>query len=199
VYPTKLYTVEVSTWREEDRCSFFALPSKVDQMLDWHFMEEALREARKALKLKEVPVGVAIVRWGKVIARACNQVETLRDATAHAEILAIRQAENIVGDWRLTDCTLYVTKEPCPMCAGAMVQVRLNQVVFGCSDPSSGGAGGRVNLLQMPGRNHHCKVVAGVRNSECRRLLKRFFACRRLCAKAPDRTQKMLLVNGRKF
>jgi len=146
-------------------------------------MGEALRQARKALDLEEVPVGVAIVRREVVIARAHNQVEVLGDATAHAEILAIRQAERVIGDWRLTDCVLYVTKEPCPMCAGAMVQARLSQVVFGCPDPSSGGAGGRVNLLQMPGRNHHCKIVAGVRNAECKKLLKKFFSNRRrLCA-----------------
>ena len=150
-------------------------------MLDWHFMGEALLQARKAWSSKEVPVGVVVVHLKRIIARAYNQVEMLKDATAHAEILAIRQAENILGDWRLADCILYVTKEPCSMCAGAIVQARLSQVVFGCADTRTGGAGGRLNLLQMPGWNHHCKIVSGVRAAECGRLLKKFFFKRRGC------------------
>lgn len=175
------------------------LSNVVDQMSDRYFMGKALHQARKALKSGEVPIGVAIVRRERVIACAHNQVEVLRDATAHAEILAIRQAESIVGDWRLTDCVLYVTKEPCPMCAGAMVQVRLSQVVFGCSDPSSGGAGGRVNLLQMPGRNHHCKVAAGVRQAECRRLLKKFFTSRRLICNSSRNYKRCSLAGSGNF
>src|SRR5260370_32658414 len=108
---------------------------------DDYFMGEALRQAQKAFKVEEVPIGAVIVREGRIIARAYNQVETLKDATAHAEMLAITQAEAAVGDWRLNDCTLYVTKEPCPMCAGAIVHVRLTRVVFGLSDPKGGGAG----------------------------------------------------------
>src|SRR5688572_33275788 len=113
-------------------------------------MGEALRLAAKAFEAEEVPVGAVVVRAGRIIARAYNQVELLKDATAHAEMLALTQAEERVGDWRLSDCTLYVTKEPCPMCAGAIVHTRIARVVFGASDPKAGAAGGVVNLLQFP-------------------------------------------------
>jgi tRNA(adenine34) deaminase len=103
-------------------------------------------------------------------------VELLKDATAHAEMLALTQAEGAVGDWRLTDCTLYVTKEPCPMCAGAIVHVRLARVVFGASDPKAGAAGSALNLLQFPTLNHRCEITPGVREPECRALLRAFFA-----------------------
>ncbi|PWU11484.1 MAG: tRNA-specific adenosine deaminase [Verrucomicrobia bacterium] len=144
--------------------------------LDQHFMGEALYLAQKAWKAEEVPIGSVIVREGKIIARAHNQVETLKDATAHAEMLAITQAESAVGDWRLADCDLYVTKEPCLMCAGAIVLARMRRVIFGCPDPKSGGAGGRLNLLQMEGLNHQCSVISGIRSSECGAILKEFFA-----------------------
>src|SRR2546427_11093336 len=124
------------------------------------FMREALRLAAKAREAEEVPVGAVVVRAGKIIGRACNQVELLKDATAHAEMLALTQAEAAVGDWRLTDCDLYVTKEPCVMCAGALVHVRMRRVVFGCADPKSGGAGGLINLLQHPALNHHCEIIS---------------------------------------
>ena len=107
----------------------------IDLHSDDYFMGEALRQATKAFEKGEVPVGAVIVREGRIIARAFNQVEELKDATAHAEMLALTQAENAAGDWRLTDCTLYVTKEPCPMCAGAVVHTRLARVVFGAGDP----------------------------------------------------------------
>src|SRR6476469_10482488 len=105
----------------------------MDFTSDEFFMTEALRLARKAFASDEVPVGAVIVRNGEIIARAYNQVETLKDATAHAEMLAITQAESVIGDWRLNECELYVTKEPCAMCAGAMVHVRLRRVIFGCT------------------------------------------------------------------
>lgn len=148
----------------------------IDLQSDHHFMGEALRQALRAYEAEEVPVGAVIVREGRIIARAFNQVELLKDATAHAEMLAVTQAEEAVGDWRLTDCTLYVTKEPCPMCAGAIVHVRLARVVFGASDPKSGAAGSALNLLQWPTLNHACAITAGVRESECRTLLRTFFA-----------------------
>ena len=138
-------------------------------------MAEALRQAVRAYEAEEVPVGAVIVREGLVIARAHNQVEMLKDATAHAEMLALTAAEAAVGDWRLTDCTLYVTKEPCPMCAGAIVHCRLSRVVFGAPDPKGGAAGGALNLLQFPGLNHRCAITAGVREEECRTLLRQFF------------------------
>ena len=138
-------------------------------------MGEALRQAVKAYEAGEVPVGAVVVRAGRIIARAFNQVELLKDATAHAEMLAVTQAEQAVGDWRLTDCTLYVTKEPCPMCAGAIVHVRLARVVFGAADPKGGAAGGALNLLQWPTLNHQCDFTGGVRAEECRALLRTFF------------------------
>ena len=142
-------------------------------------MREALRQAEKAFKAEEVPVGAVVVREGRIIARAYNQIELLKDATAHAEMLAVTQAEAAVGDWRLSDCDLYVTKEPCPMCAGALVHVRMRRVIFGCEDERGGAAGGIVNLLQMPTLNHHCEITSGVLRDECGALLKSFFRGRR--------------------
>lgn len=142
-------------------------------------MREALRQAQKAFKAEEVPIGAVVVRAGRVIAKAYNQVEMLKDATAHAEMLAITQAEAAVGDWRLNDCDLYVTKEPCAMCAGALVHVRMRRVVFGCADERSGGAGGAINLLQMPTFNHRCDITTGVLQQECASLLQSFFRARR--------------------
>jgi tRNA(adenine34) deaminase len=151
---------------------------------DHFFMGEALRQARKAYQAEEVPVGAVVVREGRILARGYNQVELLKDATAHAEMLALTAAEGAVGDWRLTDCVLYVTKEPCPMCAGAIVHVRLSRVVFGVSDPRAGAAGGVLNLLQLPTLNHRCEIVGGVREAECRALLRSFFAEQRAKGKA---------------
>jgi tRNA(adenine34) deaminase len=157
----------------------------IDQPTDESFMNEALRLARKAFVQEEVPVGAVIVRAGRIIARAFNQVEMLKDATAHAEMLAITQAEAAVGDWRLNDCDLYVTKEPCPMCAGALVHVRMRRVIFGCADPRGGAAGGAMNLLQMPSLNHRCEIASGVLMQECATLLQSFFQARRR-ADVPD-------------
>ncbi|HEY5704263.1 MAG TPA: tRNA adenosine(34) deaminase TadA [Terrimicrobiaceae bacterium] len=147
---------------------------------DEFFLGEALRLARKAFAGDEVPVGAVIVRNGEIIARAWNQVESLKDATAHAEMLAITQAESAVEDWRLTDCDIFVTKEPCPMCAGAIVLARLRRVIFGCPDPKAGAAGGLLNILQMPQLNHRCEITGGVRSAECAQILKDFFLSRRV-------------------
>lgn len=151
----------------------------VDLSSDQFFMGEALRLARKAYTAEEVPIGAVIVREGQIIARAWNQVETLKDATAHAEMLAITQAEAEVEDWRLTDCDLYVTKEPCPMCAGAIVHARLRRVIFGCPDLKGGAAGGLLNILQMPQLNHRCEITSGVHGDDCAQILKDFFRARR--------------------
>ncbi len=151
----------------------------IDLPSDEHFMREALRQAVKAYEADEVPVGAVVVRAGRIIARASNQVELLKDATAHAEMLALTQAEASVGDWRLTDCDLYVTKEPCVMCAGALVHVRMRRVVFGCADLRSGGAGGIMNLLQHPVLNHHCDITSGVLQNECAAILQDFFQKKR--------------------
>jgi len=146
---------------------------------DENFMREALRQAQKANEAGEVPVGAVIVRAGKIIARAHNQVELLKDATAHAEMLALTQAEAAVGDWRLTECDLYVTKEPCAMCAGALVHTRIRRVIFGCTDPAAGAAGSVMNLLQMPVLNHRCDIASGVLQDECATILQDFFRKRR--------------------
>jgi len=151
----------------------------IDLQSDSYFMGEALRQAARAAAAGEVPVGAVVVRAGRVIARAFNQVELLKDATAHAEMLAVTQAEAVQGDWRLTDCTLYVTKEPCPMCAGAIVHARLARVVYGAHDPKAGAAGSALNLLQFPTLNHRCAITGGVREAECRALLQSFFAAQR--------------------
>ena len=150
----------------------------VEPLPDEYFMREALRQAEKAYATAEVPVGAVVVRQGKIIARAHNQVELLKDATAHAEMLALTEAEAAVGDWRLTDCDLYVTKEPCAMCAGAVVHTRIRRVIFGCPDPSAGAAGS-MNLLQMPTLNHRCAITSGVLQKECAAMLQDFFRKRR--------------------
>jgi tRNA(adenine34) deaminase len=153
--------------------------SFIDNQGDVVFMREALRLARKAYDADEVPVGAVVVRGGKIIARAYNQVELLKDATAHAEMLALTQAEAAVGDWRLVDCDLYVTKEPCVMCAGALVNVRMRRVIFGCADPKSGAAGSTMNLLHTQVLNHRCEITSGVLQSECTAILRSFFQKKR--------------------
>lgn len=148
----------------------------IDLHSDAYFMQQALREARKAYAATEVPVGAVVVFEGRIIARAWNQVETLKDATAHAEMLALTAAQQSIGNWRLENCTLYVTKEPCPMCAGAIVHCRPNRVVFGVSDPKSGAAGGWINLLESnPPLNHRCDITSGVLAAESLDLLQQFF------------------------
>ncbi len=151
----------------------------IDLRSDEHFMGQALRLAQKAFAAEEVPIGAVIVRDQHIIARAFNQVETLKDGTAHAEMLALTQAQSVIGDWRLTDCDLYVTKEPCPMCAGAIVHCRLRRVIFGCPDPKGGAAGGLLNLLQHPSLNHRCEISADVSRDECAGILQSFFRERR--------------------
>src|SRR3981081_1447259 len=151
----------------------------VEKQNDANFMRAPSRLPEKAREADEVPVGAIVVRAGKIVGRAYNQVELLKDATAHAEMLALTQAEAAVGDWRLVDCDLYATKEPCPMCAGALVHVRMRRVVFGCASAKDGGAGGVVDLLRHPKRNHQCEVTSGVREQECSEMLKAFFRERR--------------------
>jgi len=148
----------------------------IDLTSDTHFMSEALRQAQKAYVAEEVPVGAIIVHEGRVIARAWNQVEQLKDATAHAEMLALTQAQSAFGDWRLTDCDLYVTKEPCPMCAGAIYHCRIRRVIFGCRDEKGGAAGGWINLLQTENLNHQSQITPDVLGEESVSLLKHFFA-----------------------
>lgn len=146
---------------------------------DAHFMQLALREAEAAAAEDEVPIGAVIVHAGRVIASAHNQREQLHDPTAHAEMIAITQAAGVLGDWRLEDCTLYVTLEPCPMCAGAIVLARVPRVVYGAADPKAGAAASLYRLLDDGRLNHRAEVAAGVLGSECGAILTRFFEQRR--------------------
>ena len=142
---------------------------------DKKYMKEAIRQAKKAWKLEEVPIGCVIVHEGKIIGRGYNRRTTDKNVLAHAEIQAIRKACRKMGDWRLEDCTLYVTLEPCQMCAGAIVQARIPQVVAGCMNPKAGCAGSILNLLQMPEFNHQAELTTGVLEAECAELMKGFF------------------------
>ena len=142
-------------------------------------MGEALRMARMAYDAGEVPVGAVIVRDARIIARAYNQVELLKDATAHAEMLAITQAANALGGWRLERCTLFVTKEPCPMCAGAIMLSRLTRLVFGVRDERAGGAGSVFPITSATGLNHTLEVQTGLKEAQARDLLQSFFRARR--------------------
>jgi tRNA(adenine34) deaminase len=149
---------------------------EIDLLSDDYFMGQALREARKAYAATEVPIGCVVVHEQRVIGRAWNQVETLKDATAHAEMLALTAAQQALDGRRLEGCTLYTTKEPCPMCAGAIVNCRPDRVVYGCVDEKCGGAGGWINLLQSnPPLNHQCEIATGVMGEECLALLQSFF------------------------
>jgi tRNA(adenine34) deaminase len=148
----------------------------IDLYSDTYFMGQALREAHKAYAAGEVPIGAVVVHEGRIISRAWNQVETLKDATAHAEMLALTAAQVSIGGWRLEKCTLYVTKEPCPMCAGAIVHCRPERVVYGCPDPKAGAVGGWINLLESsPPLNHRCEIISGVLLDDCLFILQRFF------------------------
>lgn len=146
---------------------------------DLAFMDEALALARQAAAADEVPVGAVLVQNGQIIARAANTVEQCKDALAHAEMRVLAEGEKLAGDWRLTECTLYVTKEPCPMCAGAIIHTRLKRVVYGVGDPKAGACGGAIDLLQLPGLNHRFECVAGVREAEAKTLLQDFFRAKR--------------------
>ena len=146
-----------------------------DAAPDRQYMQLALREAEAAAAEDEVPIGVVIVRAGRVIAAAHNQREQLHDPTAHAEMIAITQAAGALGDWRLEGCTLYVTLEPCPMCAGAIVLARVPRVVYGAADPKAGAAQSLYHLLDDPRLNHRAEVMAGVLADECGAILSRFF------------------------
>ena len=139
------------------------------------FMKEAIRQAKKAYALREVPIGCVIVYEGKIIARGYNRRNTDKNTTSHAEINAIRKASKKLGDWRLEGCTLYVTLEPCQMCAGAIVQARINKVVIGSMNPKAGCAGSVLNLLEMDGFNHKVEVERGVLEEECSTMLSGFF------------------------
>lgn len=139
------------------------------------YMKEAIRQAKKAGKLDEVPIGCVIVRDGKIIARGYNRRNTEKSTLAHAEIQAIRKASKVVGDWRLEDCTMYITLEPCQMCAGAIVQARIPRVVIGSRNPKAGCAGSVLDLLHVPAFNHQVELEEGILQEECSEMLTSFF------------------------
>lgn len=142
-------------------------------------MQEALVEAQKAYVFDEVPIGAVVVKDGKIIGRGHNLRERVKDPTLHAEIIAIKQAAKALGSWRLSDCDLYVTIEPCPMCAGAVLQARIRQLIFGARDPKAGCAGSLYNLLQDPRFNHQTEVVEGVLEEDCSQIMKDYFRQKR--------------------
>lgn len=153
---------------------------------DEYFMKEALKQAKKALAINETPIGCVIVRDNKIIARGYNRRKAEHCTLGHAEIKAIKKASRVVGDWRLDDCTIYITLEPCQMCAGAIVQARIPRVVIGAMNPKAGCAGSVVNLLEHPGFNHQCEVTTGVLKDDCSAILTGFFTDLRIRLKASD-------------
>ncbi len=155
------------------------------------YMREALRQAKKASALGEVPIGCVIVHEGRVIGRGYNRRNTDKNTLAHAEITTINKASKKIGDWRLEECTLYVTLEPCQMCAGAIVQARIPETVIGCMNPKAGCAGSILNILEMPEFNHQVKVTRGILEEECSEMLKTFFAQLRARNKAEKELRKL--------
>ena len=139
------------------------------------YMKEALKQAKKAYALGEVPIGCVIVHQGKIIGRGYNRRNTDKNTLAHAEITAIRKASKIIGDWRLEECTIYITLEPCQMCAGAIIQARIPEVVMGCMNPKAGCGGSLLNILEDARFNHQAEVTRGILEQECSDLLKLFF------------------------
>ena len=143
--------------------------------IDIKYMKEAIRQAKQAAKLDEVPIGCVIVYEGRIIARGYNRRNTDKSTLAHAEIAAIRKASKVIGDWRLEDCTMYVTLEPCQMCSGAIVQARIPRVVIGTMNAKAGCAGSVINILQMEGFNHRVDITKGVLMEECKCMMQDFF------------------------
>lgn len=139
------------------------------------FMREALKEAEIAFSKNEIPIGAVMVRNKEIVARGHNLRNTTKNPLRHAEIDIISQTATLVGDWRLEDCTLYVTIEPCPMCSGAIVQARIPRTVYGASNPKAGGAGSVLNILNEPRYNHQVEVIDGILESECRNMMRKFF------------------------
>ena len=158
--------------------------------LDTKYMKEAIKQAKKAEKLKEVPIGCVIVYQDKIIARGYNRRNTDKTTLGHAEITAIKKASRVIGDWRLEDCTIYITLEPCQMCAGAIVQARVSEVVIGSMNPKAGCAGSILNMLEMHEFNHQVKVERGVLKEECSEMLSAFFRRLRVVKKKKKEERK---------
>ena len=163
-----------------------------EKKMDERFMREAIRQARKAGALMEVPIGCVIVYEGKIIARGYNRRNTDKNTISHAELNAIRKASKKLGDWRLEGCTMYITLEPCQMCAGAIVQARIPEVVMGCMNPKAGCAGSILNILEMPQFNHQVKVTRGILEADCSQMLKTFFEELRIRNKQEKAARKAL-------
>lgn len=155
-------------------------------------MKAALKEAQKASLLGEVPIGCVIVYQDKIIGRGYNRRNTDKSTLSHAEIIAIKKASKKIRDWRLEECTLYVTLEPCQMCAGAIVQARIPEVVIGCMNPKAGCAGSVLNILEMPEFNHQVSVKRGILENECSEIIKSFFSTLRIRNKS-EKEQKTLI------
>lgn len=158
---------------------------------DERYMREALKQAKKAYALGEVPIGCVIVHDGKIIGRGYNRRNTDKSTLSHAEIIAIKKASKAVGDWRLEECTLYVTLEPCQMCAGAIVQARIPRVVMACMNPKAGCAGSILNMFDMPQFNHQVESVRGIMESECALMLRTFFQELRIRNKAEKEAKRL--------
>ena len=156
------------------------------------YMREAIKQAKKAEILGEVPIGCVIVYENRIIGRGYNRRNTDKSTLAHAEITAIRKASKAMGDWRLEGCTLYVTLEPCQMCAGAIVQARIPEAVIGCMNPKAGCAGSILNILEMPEFNHQVTVIRGIMEQECSKMLKTFFAELRVRNKAEKKAREQI-------
>ncbi len=160
------------------------------------YMKQAIREARKAYALGEVPIGCVIVNEGKIIGRGYNRRNTDKSTLSHAEITAIKKASKKMGDWRLEGCALYVTLEPCQMCAGAIVQARIDEVVMGSMNPKAGCGGSILNLLEMPEFNHQVKVTRGIMEEECSQMLTNFFKELRIRNKQEKELRKRMAENA---
>lgn len=145
-------------------------------MPDHHYyLQEAIIEAQKAAVIGEIPIGAVVVKGGEIISRGHNRREIDHDPTAHAEIIALREAGKNLGTWRLSDCMLYVTMEPCPMCCGALINSRIDTVIYGADEPKFGSAGSQLNLLQFPGFNHNIKIIGPIAQETCQKLMRDFF------------------------
>ena len=161
---------------------------------DEKYMKEALRQAKKAAALGEVPIGCVIIYEDKIIGRGYNRRNTDKSTLSHAEITAIRKASRVIGDWRLEDCTLYVTLEPCQMCSGAIIQARIPRVVMGCRNPKAGCGGSVLNILQEPAFNHQAQITEGILGEECSKMLTDFFKELRIRNKKEREEARMLTL-----
>ncbi|MDD3221029.1 MAG: tRNA adenosine(34) deaminase TadA [Lachnospiraceae bacterium] len=166
---------------------------------DERYMKEAIKQAKKAAAIEEVPIGCVIVYGDKIIGRGYNKRNLKKNTLAHAEIIAMNKASRVIGDWRLEDCTLYVTLEPCPMCAGAIVQARVPKVVIGSMNPKAGCAGSVLNVLQTEGFNHQVDVETGVLGDECSEMLSSFFKELRKLKKANKKKKQDKLLKLQRY